>query len=236
MLFDRKNFLNRFPISFLIFFGTTLVLNFGIFSDPNERSYYEFSALVKNNTTYPFRAPKVEILTSASKYFAILGGTERIPYSVFGESLVFSKENGDIAVILTNKNLLAIGTNSSNWVREPLYGDYSIKVQTGTRMAFVRTNKKYFYFSANRDSWAKSSLDNETILAMDSLESLGVIITDKKIRSFLESEELPYEMNLINLRISSFTIFLDKIVFETTANKSIIFNATKKEYTIFSMN
>lgn len=194
---------------------------------------------IQNLTQTHVVSTVVDLTYNEKKIIALVNGSRQLEYKPLGETIYVAKEFGNMALVITNKNLLAVSNNATEFARQPLYGDTGISYTISNSLIFVATNKKIYIYTISSSEWRTIDLTGETVRAHSAFDKTGALITNKRIISYSE-----YTKEFHFFKIDDFTpinrymVQDNKIVFDSiqTPPKTIIYRAATGEYSVVNFN
>lgn len=219
-----------YKILFLFLFSFSL---FGqTFTSEENRS-------IKNLTQTQVVSTVVDLTYNDRKIVAVVNGSKQIEYRPLGETIYLAKEFGNMGLIITNKNLLAISNNATDFAKQPFYGDSNPVYTISNSLIFVSTNKKIYVYSISSSDWKIIDISGESVKSQAAFDKTGAFITNKRIISYSEYTKEFHFFKIDDFTpINSFTVQDNKIIFDSmqTPAKTIIYRATTGEYSIVNLN
>jgi len=224
-------------IRLFIFF---LFLSLKLFSQTYvNQSDNNLKSSIQNLTQTHVVSTVVDLTYNEKKIIALVNGSRQLEYKPLGETVYVAKEFGNMALVITNKNLLAVSNNAIEFARQPLYGDSTISYTISNSLIFVATNKKIYLYTISSSEWRTIDLSGETVRAHAAFDKTGTLITNKRIISYSEyTKEFHFYKIDDFTPISRYMVQDNKIVFDSiqTPPKTIIYRATTGEYSVVNFN
>jgi hypothetical protein len=198
--------------------------------DPNQKTS------IKNLTQTHVVSNVVDLTSNEKKIIASVNGGRQIEYKLTGETVSISKEFGNMAVIITNKNLLALSNNAVDFARQPLFGDTNISYTISNSLIFVVTNRKIYTYTISSSEWKTIDLTGEYVRSHAAFDKTGTLITNKRIISYSEfTQDFQFYKIDAFSPIYSYTVLENKIVFDSL-QKTIIYRSATGEYSVVNFN
>lgn len=192
------------------------------------------------NLTQPHVVSTVVDLTyNEKKIIALVNGSRQLEYKPLGETIYVAKEFGNMALVITNKNLLAISNNATEFARQALYGDTGVSYTISNSLIFVVTNKKIYLYTISSSEWRTIDLTGETVRTHAAFDKTGALISNKRIISYSEyTKEFHFYKIDDFTPINRFMVQDNKIVFDSlqTPPKTIIYRAATGDYSVVNFN
>lgn len=181
----------------------------------------------------------VDLTYNEKKIIALVNGSRQLEYKPLGETVYVAKEFGNMALVITNKNLLAVSNNATEFARQPLYGDANVSYTISNSLIFVATNKKIYLYTISSSEWRMIDLTGETVRAHAAFDKTGALITNKKIISYSEYTKEFHFFKIDDFTpINKYMVQDNKIIFDSTQTppKTIIYRAAMGEYSVVNFN
>jgi len=212
-------------------------LSLEIFSQPFFPSEeVQNKSFIKNLTQPHVVSTVVDLTYNDRKIIALVSGSRQLEYNLIGETISTSKEFGNMALVITNKNLLAISNNATEFARQPLFGDINLNYTISNSLIFVVSNKKIYIYSLSSFEWRTIDLTGEVVRSQAAFDKTGTLITNKRIISYSEyTKEFHFFKIDHFIPVNSFTVQDNKIVFDSI-QKTIIYRAATGEYSVVNFN
>lgn len=212
-----------------------LILSIEIFSDSTTKIVNQKDS-IKNLTQEHVVSTVIDLTANEKKIIASVNGGRQIEYKLTGETISVSKEFGNMALIITNKNLLAISNNAFEFARQPLYSDENITYTISNSILFVITNRKIYSYTISSSEWRTIDLTGEYVRSHAAFDKTGALITNKRIISYSEFTKDFYFFSIDAFTpVKSYTVLENKIVFDSL-QKTIIFRSATGEYSVVNFN
>ena len=191
---------------------------------------------IKNLTQTHVVSNVVDLTYNEKKIIASVSGSSQLEYKLTGETIVVAKEFGNMALIITNKNLLAISSNASEFARQPLFGDTNMSYTIANSLIFVVTNKKIYLYTISTSEWKTIDLTGEYVRTHAAFNKTGTLITNKRIIAYSEIlQEFHFFSIDAFIPVYSYTVLENKIVYDSL-QKTIVYRPTTGEYSIVNFN
>jgi len=221
----------KLPILLSLLFSITLFSQAGF--NPEEK---DLKSSIKNLTQTHVVSNVVDLTYNEKKIIASVNGGKQLEYKLIGETVSVAKEFGNMALIITNKNLLAISSNSTEFVRKPLYGDANMSYTLANSLIFVVTNKKIYLFTISTSEWKTIDLTGEYVRTHAAFNKTGTLITNKRIIAYSEMMQEFHFYSIDSFTpVYSYTVLENKIVYDSL-QKTIVYRPATGEYSIVNFN
>ncbi|HNO22852.1 MAG TPA: hypothetical protein PKK94_07725 [Leptospiraceae bacterium] len=216
--------------SFLIIF----LFCFGVFSQTNDPSDPKNS--IKNLTQTHTVVNTVDLTANSKKILAIGADSKQIEYKLTGETVSTLKEFGNMGLVITDKSILAVSVNASEFARQPFFGDVNINYTVSNSIIFVSTNRKVYIYSVSSSEWKTVDIAGEYVRTQAAFDRTGTLITNKRIIAYSDyiKDVRSYPINNM-VPVYSYTVMDNKIVYDSI-QKTIIFRAAAGDFTVNSFN
>ncbi|MDF3818655.1 hypothetical protein P3G55_02015 [Leptospira sp. 96542] len=191
---------------------------------------FEFENRIKDNTSYPYIETNISLNDNSFSFKAFLSDGRDYSYSKRGEQLRYSECRGEICVILTQKNILAIGNSSIGWANIGLHNELHYKVKLGVRAGFVVSERNIYFYNLYSNIWEKIGLEQEVVHAVANKNDLATIITSRRIIAINLSNGAMTEQTLTVRNVNRFEIKENFINFFTGA-EIYIYEANSEMFT-----
>ncbi|MBK8398943.1 MAG: hypothetical protein IPL26_27300 [Leptospiraceae bacterium] len=202
-----------------------------LFSEDNQRK-----GSIKNLTQTHVVTNVVDLTFNEKKIIALVNGSTQLEYKLTGETISIIKEFGEMGLVITNKNLLAISSNATEFIRQPLFGDTGITYTIANSILFVVTNKKIYVYTVSTSDWKKIDLTGEIVQSHAAYNKTGTLITNKRIISYSENlQEFHFYSIDAFTPIYSYTVLENKIVYDSL-QKTIIYRPATGDYSVVNFN
>ncbi|XDD46085.1 hypothetical protein AB3N60_15420 [Leptospira sp. WS39.C2] len=165
-----------------------------------------FSNSPTDKTAYPYLQTTINFVEGHLSFKAFLSDGSEVSYSTRGEHVRYSKCNGDLCIIVSQKNVLGVSNTSTEWEKGHIFGEERYEVAMGHKAALVASDRKLYLFNSYTNHWETISLEQETLSAFANLYDKVAIITTRRILVIDLPREVQFEQNLLLRRISQFEL------------------------------
>ncbi|MBK6604322.1 MAG: hypothetical protein IPG24_02325 [Leptospiraceae bacterium] len=211
-------------------------LSLEIFSQATITKIVNEKGAIKNLTEEQFVSNVVDLIHNEKQIIASVNAGLQVEYKLTGETVSNFKEFGNMALVITNKNLLAISNNATEFARQPLFSDMNITYTVSNSLIFVITNRKIYSYTVSSSEWRSIDLTGEYVRSHAAFDKTGTLITNKRIISYSEFTKEFHFFNIdIFTPVNNYTVLADKIIF-ASSRKTIIYRATTGEYSVVNFN
>ncbi len=135
---------------------------------------------ISDLTSYPFFETNISLTLGEYSFIALNREGKKINYSKRGENKIFHACNGDVCLLLTDRNFLAISNHANEWSRASFFGEERIKAKLGNKAAFIVTERAVYFFNGYINEWTRIGLESEEVTAVSNKNELAVIVTSKR--------------------------------------------------------
>lgn len=172
-----------------------------------------FESRVTDRTAYPYIRTTLNFVEGHLSYKAFLSNGQEISYSTRGEHIWYNQCYGDLCILVTNKNLLAVSNSSSEWEKGHHFGEERYRVAMGQKAALVMSERKLYLFNSYTNHWETISLEQEIIRSFANLYDKVAITTTRRMIVIDLPTETQFEENLLLRDIYQFEMRDDFINF-----------------------
>ncbi|GBF50608.1 hypothetical protein LPTSP4_21340 [Leptospira ryugenii] len=160
--------------------------------NPEEDFLYQQN--VRDVSSLPFIETTISLNLSPFYFTGFTFDGNKLVYSTRGESVRHSRCNGNICIILTDRNLLAISNYDTQFSKSPIFNEANFKVKLGTDAGYVLTERNIYVYNGILNQWKQIGIESESVKAMSSRKQLGLILTSKRILfiDFYQDEIISY--------------------------------------------
>lgn len=145
------------------------------------RKKYIFEDTITDRTSYPYLETNISLLLGDYSFQAVNREGIRISYSKRGEIGQFHECKGDVCLLLTDRNILAISNVASEWSKTSFFSEERFMTKLGNRAAFVVTERAVYIFNGYFNEWSRIGLESEVVTAVSNKNELGLIVTSKRV-------------------------------------------------------
>lgn len=191
---------------------------------------------IKNLTQTHTVVNTIDLSANAKKILAVGAEARQIEYKLTGETVSVLKEFGNMGLVITDRNILAVSSNASEFARQPLFGDININYTVSNSLIFVSTNRKIYIYSVSSSEWKTVDIAGEYVITQAAFDRTGTLITNKRIIAYSDYLKDVRFFSINNMvPVYSYTVMDNKIVYDSL-QKTIIFRAAAGDFTVNSFN
>lgn len=172
---------------------TNRILN----APPPKHQVTSFESGVRDKTAYPYIQTTLNFVEGHLSYKAFLSSGQEISYSTRGEHIWYSQCYGDLCVLVTQKNLLAVSNSSYEWEKGHHFGEERYRVAMGHKAALVASDRKLYLFNSYTNHWETISLEQESLQSFANLYDKVAITTTRRMLVIDLPSETQFEQNLL---------------------------------------
>ncbi|EOQ88952.1 hypothetical protein LEP1GSC202_0691 [Leptospira yanagawae serovar Saopaulo str. Sao Paulo = ATCC 700523] len=156
-----------------------------------------FSNIPTDKTAYPYLQTTINFVEAHFAFKAFLSDGTEVSYSTRGEHVRYSKCNGEICIIVSQKNVLGVSNTSTEWEKGHIFGEERYEVAMGHRAALVASDRKLYLYNGYTNHWDTISLEQEILRGFANLYDKVAIITSRRILVVDLPSEGQFEQNLL---------------------------------------
>jgi hypothetical protein len=142
---------------------------------------YKFIDKISDKTSYPFIETNISLNSGWYAFQAFVYDGRKIEYSTRGEKQKHQECLGDICLILTDRNFLAISNFVPEWSKSAIHNEEIFKTKLGSKAAFIVTERNVYLYNGFLNEWQKFGLEAESVTGVSNKNELALIITTKRI-------------------------------------------------------
>ncbi len=196
-------------------------------TDPKRK--FVFEDLIVDKTSYPFIETNISLLLGSYSFQAFNYEGQKLNYSTRGEKSSYHDCKGDVCILLTDRNILAVTNYASDWSKTSFYNEEKFSTKLGDKAAFVVTDRAVYMFNGFLSEWTRIGLESEVVTAVSNKNELALIVTSKRIFFFQLTTATSSEINVAlkpirryEIRSNTIECFSYDRVFQYDAGKNQI--------------
>ncbi len=170
------------------------------------RKKYIFEDTISDRTSYPFLETNISLLLGDYSFQAVNRDGIRISYSKRGENGQYHECKGDICLLLTDRNFLAISNDVGDWSKASFFSEERFMTKLGNKAAFVVTERAVYMFNGYLNEWTRIGLESESVTAVSNKNELALIVTSKRVFFFQLPSALVTEISVFAKPIRRYEI------------------------------
>ncbi len=191
---------------------------------------------IKNLTQNHAVVNTVDLSANSKKILAVGAEARQIEYKLTGETVSVQKEFGNMGLVITNKNILAVSGNASEFARQPLFGDININYTVSNSLILVSTNRKVYIYSVSSSEWKVVDIAGEYVRTQAAFDRTGTLITNKRIIAYSDYTKDVHFYSINNMvPVFSYTVMDNKIVYDSI-QKTIVYRAATGDFSVINFN
>lgn len=191
---------------------------------------FKYKGTTADQTSYPFYETNISISEDPFFIHGFLSDGRTYKFSKRGEKIRYSECKGEVCLVLTDRNLLAIGNSSIGWAKGNFYGEERFKIKMGNRCGFVVTERSIHYFNLYTNEWKTIGLEQEVVQDVSNKNDLASIVTSRRFLGIDLPNDRSEEETLTIRNVNRFEI-KDRFINFYSGPKLYIYEQSNNSFT-----